>query len=112
MEHIHDAERRFTPWKPHLRRATSVAAWKHMTQHGNNDICRRGGRDMAGQERAEAVDWAAEPARAPEGDTPAIEVEGLVKRYGSLTAVGGITFRVRQGESFGLLGPNGAGKTT
>lgn len=42
----------------------------------------------------------------------AIEVENLVKRYGNLTAVDGISFAVCQGEIFGLLGPNGAGKTT
>jgi ABC-2 type transport system ATP-binding protein len=42
----------------------------------------------------------------------AIEVEDLHKRYGSHTAVRGISFSVRQGEVFGLLGPNGAGKTT
>ena len=41
-----------------------------------------------------------------------IEVQGLVKRYGSLTAVDNISFTVRQGEIFGILGPNGAGKTT
>ncbi|CAH1190154.1 Linearmycin resistance ATP-binding protein LnrL [Paenibacillus plantiphilus] len=41
-----------------------------------------------------------------------IEVDGLVKRYGSFTAVNGIHFQVRRGEIFGLLGPNGAGKTT
>jgi ABC-2 type transport system ATP-binding protein len=41
-----------------------------------------------------------------------IEVQGLVKKYGSFTAVDGIDFQVRQGEVFGLLGPNGAGKTT
>lgn len=44
--------------------------------------------------------------------TAAIEVAGLIKRYGSLTAVGGVTFDVKKGETFGLLGPNGAGKTT
>ena len=41
-----------------------------------------------------------------------IEVKGLVKRYGSLTAVDGISFTVYRGEVFGILGPNGAGKTT
>ena len=43
---------------------------------------------------------------------PAIEVDQIVKRYGSLTALGGVSLRVEQGEFFGLLGPNGAGKTT
>ena len=43
---------------------------------------------------------------------PVISVNGLVKRYGSFTAVNGLSFDVKQGEVFGLLGPNGAGKTT
>ena len=41
-----------------------------------------------------------------------IEVEGLVKEYGSIRAVDSVTFEVKRGEIFGLLGPNGAGKTT
>ncbi|MDK6028670.1 ATP-binding cassette domain-containing protein [Ignisphaera sp. 4213-co] len=41
-----------------------------------------------------------------------IVVENLVKRYGSIEAVRGISFQVRSGEVFGFLGPNGAGKTT
>jgi ABC-2 type transport system ATP-binding protein len=43
---------------------------------------------------------------------PAIEVQQLVKTYGELRAVDGISFSVDQGEVFGFLGPNGAGKTT
>jgi ABC-2 type transport system ATP-binding protein len=44
--------------------------------------------------------------------TAIIEVENLAKRFGEVTAVGGIAFEIRQGELFGFLGPNGAGKTT
>ena len=43
---------------------------------------------------------------------PAVEVKGLVKRYGPLEAVRGIDFTVERGEVLSLLGPNGAGKTT
>ena len=42
----------------------------------------------------------------------AIEVHDLVKKYGELEALRGITFSVSEGEVFGLIGPNGAGKTT
>ncbi|MBK7160815.1 MAG: ABC transporter ATP-binding protein [Ignavibacteria bacterium] len=45
-------------------------------------------------------------------DSKIIQVKGLVKKYGDLTAVNGISFDVYKGEIFGLLGPNGAGKTT
>ena len=41
-----------------------------------------------------------------------IEAQGLVKRYGDVEAVCGISFAIRRGEIFGFLGPNGAGKTT
>jgi len=41
-----------------------------------------------------------------------IETEGLTKKFGSLTAVDRLSFKVKIGEIFGLLGPNGAGKTT
>jgi ABC-2 type transport system ATP-binding protein len=44
--------------------------------------------------------------------TDIVTVDSLVKRFGDFTAVGGVSFAIREGEIFGLLGPNGAGKTT
>jgi ABC-2 type transport system ATP-binding protein len=44
--------------------------------------------------------------------TPLIAVDGLVKRYGTHVALGGVSFAVDPGEIVGLLGPNGAGKST
>jgi ABC-2 type transport system ATP-binding protein len=41
-----------------------------------------------------------------------LQVENLVKRYGDVEAVRGVSFNVDEGEVFGLLGPNGAGKTS
>jgi sodium transport system ATP-binding protein len=41
-----------------------------------------------------------------------IEAQGLIKRFGTLTAVGGVTLRAADGRITGLLGPNGAGKST
>ncbi len=53
------------------------------------------------------------PAEAPAADRPlAVELTGLTRRFGSLTAVDGLSFAVRKGELFGLVGPDGAGKTT
>lgn len=39
-------------------------------------------------------------------------VDSLVRRFGDLTAVDEVSFRIAPGETYGLLGPNGAGKTT
>ena len=44
--------------------------------------------------------------------TPPVEIRELTKRYGSRTAVDGLSLTVEPGEVYGFLGPNGAGKTT
>ena len=44
--------------------------------------------------------------------SPAVEVGSLVKRYGELVAVDGLSLRIPRGQVLGLLGPNGSGKTT
>ncbi len=41
-----------------------------------------------------------------------VEIRGVTKRYGAITALSGIDLDIRRGEIFALLGPNGAGKTT
>jgi ABC-2 type transport system ATP-binding protein len=43
---------------------------------------------------------------------PAVSIIDVVKHFGSLQALAGVSLAIEQGEFFGLLGPNGAGKTT
>src|SRR5205814_3986484 len=56
---------------------------------------------------------AATAATAPGGDEPPIlEVAGLTRRFGGITAVDDVTFTLAPHSILGLIGPNGAGKTT
>ena len=52
------------------------------------------------------------PVVEQSGKNAAIQVENIVKKYGTFEAVKGVSFSVASGEIFGLLGPNGAGKST
>jgi ABC-2 type transport system ATP-binding protein len=45
-------------------------------------------------------------------NSPAVETEGLVRRFGDFAAVDGVSLRVERGQFYGFLGPNGAGKST
>jgi len=54
----------------------------------------------------------AAPATSTNGGSPAIEASELVKTYGAVRALNGLSFEVAPGTVFGLLGPNGAGKST
>src|SRR5438270_1394680 len=63
--------------------------------------------DLSEQVRVEGVS-----TRDTGTETPAIHTQGLVKRYGRVMALAGLSMTVPRGEVFGFLGPNGAGKTT
>jgi ribosome-dependent ATPase len=52
------------------------------------------------------------PRRATVEDVPAIEAEGLTRRFGTFVAVDHVSFRIGRGEIFGFLGSNGCGKST
>ena len=52
------------------------------------------------------------PNPSPSAPGPAVQLTGVVKRYGDVTAVAGISLEVADGEFFSMLGPSGSGKTT
>src|SRR5262245_58343826 len=62
--------------------------------------------------RAQHHKVAVRPRSPHDDDTPAIEADGLTRRFGDFTAVDHVSFRIGRGEIFGFLGSNGCGKST
>jgi len=68
-------------------------------------------RDARSPSVSATLEGAADPAPAGSAD-PALQVEHLAKRFGSIVAVDDVSFEVRRAAIFGFLGPNGSGKST
>ena len=64
------------------------------------------------EKRAQHQEVIVRPRTESEDKTPAIEAEGLTRRFGDFVAVDHVSFRIGRGEIFGFLGSNGCGKTT
>ncbi|WP_034997335.1 ribosome-associated ATPase/putative transporter RbbA [Beijerinckia mobilis] len=64
------------------------------------------------QERAGHKPVVVRPRHVDENEVPAIEAEGLTRRFGNFVAVDHVSFRIGRGEIFGFLGSNGCGKST
>ncbi len=64
------------------------------------------------EKRAQHQEVVVRPRVASDDQTPAIEADGLTRRFGDFVAVDHVSFRIARGEIFGFLGSNGCGKTT
>src|SRR5262249_54272765 len=64
------------------------------------------------EKRAQHQEVIVRPRTVSDDQTPAIEADGLTRRFGDFVAVDHVSFRIGRGEIFGFLGSNGCGKTT
>ena len=64
------------------------------------------------EKRAQHREVVVRPRQASDDEVPAIEAEGLTRRFGYFTAVDHVSIRIGRGEIFGFLGSNGCGKST
>jgi len=64
------------------------------------------------EKRAQHQEVVVRPRVVSDDKTPAIEADGLTRRFGDFVAVDHVSFRIARGEIFGFLGSNGSGKTT
>jgi ribosome-dependent ATPase len=64
------------------------------------------------EKRAQHQKVVVRPRLAEGDDVPAIEADGLTRKFGDFTAVDHVSFRISRGEIFGFLGSNGSGKST
>ena len=64
------------------------------------------------EKRGQHQEVVVRPRAASDDKTPAIEADGLTRRFGDFVAVDHVSFRIGRGEIFGFLGSNGCGKTT
>src|SRR5215831_13416144 len=64
------------------------------------------------EERAQHKEVVMRPRTSSADEVPAIEAEGLTRKFGDFTAVDHVSFRIERGEIFGFLGSNGCGKST
>jgi ABC-2 type transport system ATP-binding protein len=120
-----DAEAALRPaageWVERLRKLSSFLATagreaRHIDDDAAADPQARALFGDAGQGAvAAAVEWFAAldgGGTANRAETAAVVVTDLTKRYGTITAVDGVSLTIPRGQIFGLLGPNSAGKTT